>query len=159
WWQLRITVPLRARMLVGLMAGTVGGIEAGFAIALLGGLRFTSIAFGATCGLAIGIVLTFNVAPMPSRSRLRVLGSRKQILTWLALAATAGLGFGLFLGPGFGLALAFVVMLAFGPNVDLETPIDLNTAVSPTGLIAADRKNAIVQSIGSGLMVGLVIGL
>jgi hypothetical protein len=138
------------------------------------------LGFGLALGLAHGAGLRFGAGAFePSRVRLGARGWARQLRTRfgprLMVGFVGGIGLGLvlglvsavglnpigFAGVGFlgglaiGAGLGTLSGLGWGLAAGLEAPIDIRSAVSPTGLLRTNRTTVVVQFLGWGLVLGL----
>ncbi len=78
----------------------------------------------------------------------------------LGLVSAAGLnpiglaGVGFLGGLAIGAGLGTLSGLGWGLTAGLEAPIDIRSAVSPTGLLRTNRATVVVQFLGWGLVLG-----
>ncbi|WP_216372992.1 NACHT domain-containing protein [Streptomyces tailanensis] len=167
---------------VGLAFPFTGGLRAWLVYGLVSGL-----AGGLVAGLALGLRFGLRPGGEPSRIQLRIRGRARQAVgqfadgvffgwaAWLVIGLAGGLAgvlasqviawrrFGLvdviqavfWTVPRFGLVAGLVFGLAFA----LQAPTDIRSAVSPSELLTANRKNAVFQSFVGWLAFGLALGL
>ncbi|HEY0805494.1 MAG TPA: NACHT domain-containing protein, partial [Pseudonocardiaceae bacterium] len=138
------------------------------------------LGFGLALGLAHGAGLAFGGGAFePARVRLRARGWARQLRTRfgrrLMVGFVGGVGLGLVLGlvsaagfnpiglAGFGFlgglvtgaGLGTLSGIGWGLTAGLEAPIDIRSAVSPTGLLRTNRATVVVQFLGWGFVLGL----
>jgi transcriptional regulator with XRE-family HTH domain len=168
-------------VLSGLLVWLVDTPEAGLGLgnALMVALE-DWLGFGLALGLAHGAGLTFGGGAFePSRVRLGARGWARQLRARfgrrLMVGFVGGVGLGLVLGlvsaaglnpiglagvgfPGglaIGVGFGTLSGLGWGLTAGLEAPIDIRSAVSPTGLLRTNRATVVVQFVGWGLVLGL----
>jgi transcriptional regulator with XRE-family HTH domain len=168
-------------LLSGLLVWLVDSPEAGLGLgnALMVALQ-DWLGFGLALGLAHGAGLTFGGGAFePARVRLRARGwarplrarfGRRLMVGFvggvglglvLGLVSAAGLnpiglaGFGFLGGLATGAGLGTLCGLGWGLAAGLEAPIDIRSAVSPTGLLRTSRATVVVQFLGWGFVLGL----
>lgn len=175
-------------LVMGAIIGLVTGLDALiYGAAAVDGLVVVLV-LGLGAALVFGLVFAFVAAAEPSRTRVRIRGAAKLTTGRLAGGMLAGTVFGLMYGVAGGVwylstganlpvDLAFIALMVFVPGVllgavgallgglvgglvaVLTRPIDIKTAVSPSGLLAADRVTTLAQSSAAGLVFGLATGL
>jgi hypothetical protein len=181
-----IRVRLRLRGRAGQVTGTIiGGVVGGFVGALVGELllRLTGAEQGLVlgplagtangsaaglmslaAGLAAGLIAsTIAWAGIRSEASRGTRGGLK-LPTWIerSLAASAiclvgGIIGSIALGLAGGLTLGLACGISTGLIMGLETPIDIRTVATPSGLLQADRRNATVCGALLGLAVSLAV--
>lgn len=171
WWGLGKSLPVYVGMLAGVMMPLLNllMVSLGTLVAWTG-LGYFADQFGALgsefpagvgAGLALGFfsampataVALFTFADTgefrPSRLR-RCAGGRAQLSaigmsSGLGLCTGGGLVVAFLHGPQAGLICGIVGGLVVAVLAQFETPSDIKTTVSPSALLAMDRKNTVVQ--------------
>lgn len=143
------------------------------------GARVTAFSFGLGGGLTAGLVFGMVTGSEPSRMQMRISVPTKRRWREIGTRVAGGLAAGLVYGLTWSLAVAWAAnavnpgpdeyagWLAYGLETGLligpigglvaglaalfEAPVDVETAVSPSSLLADDRTKTIVQASAVGV--------
>ncbi|MGW6062722.1 NACHT domain-containing protein [Streptomyces sp. NPDC055189] len=169
WWQLSALVPTGTRHLavaltLGLISTPVFGIGVAFILGPVGALVGAPLG-GVLMGLEVWGGLRYAARYATPRAQV----PHRRLLwafTWgkLLIGISCGLSFGLLAwltaGLGTGLTYWLGTALLVGIAVGLHTEdVDLNTAVTPSAVLAQDRRVFLCLCTVVIVMVGLPLGL
>lgn len=173
-WELgRSSTPLTRFAVMGEFVGALLTVLVGSSVALIIGIKQSLIdgwdvglLAGLIGGALAGVLGGVGRGSEPSLTRLNILGQRRRLKKYLVVAICCGLigGFAsALLHPIGGLAgaIAFSMTLSLSGVLlmGLESPVDLGAEVSPTRLLATDRRKTIFQVSVLGALVGISVAL
>jgi hypothetical protein len=157
-----------------LSAGLAGGLPGGIVYMILDS-RYDSLlhafVFGmanaCTVGLTVGLTAGLSGGFWPSEVRLRLRIDTRSVAramgTGLVVGAAMGIGSMVagFGSPGIlgGLAIGLMTGLVVVVRDALGPPADVTQAASPSSVWRADRMNAVVHAVISGLLGAATIGV
>jgi transcriptional regulator with XRE-family HTH domain len=181
-----LAVGIVAALVIGIVDSLVDGLPDGFAGGLLAGL-VNGFTVGPAFALVHGITVVYGRGTVePSRVRIRLLRGTGDVRTRFVPRFTAGLAGGLLFGFGDGLVSGLMNAFFFdfgdglvsglinglvaGPVFGLaaglvfgfvswfESPLDIGSAASPSGLLKTNRTTVVFQLLMWVPLFGLAVG-